>query len=128
MSRVKKKHTTPEVRVRQVLHSLGYKFRLHRENLPGKPDIVLPRLRTAIFVNGCFWHCHTCPKGILKPATNQQFWQSKLAANRERDVRRQRELEEIGWKVTIIWECETKDDTALRHLVLARLAAGSDTE
>lgn len=127
MSRVKKKDTTPEVRVRRFLHHLGYRFRLHRKDLPGKPDIVLPRLRSVIFVNGCFWHCHECPKGTLKPATNREFWLPKLGANQERDARRQRELEAIGWKVIVIWECETKTDSKLRQVVFERLGARSDT-
>jgi DNA mismatch endonuclease (patch repair protein) len=127
MSRVRKKNTTPELRVRRLLHRLGFRFRLHRDDLPGKPDIVLPRWRTIIFVNGCFWHCHDCPKGLLKPVHNRTFWLKKLAANQERDVKRQRQLEALGWKVIVIWECETTSDHGLREAVFARLGAGPGT-
>lgn len=111
MSRVRQKHTKPEMVVRRLLHSLGYRFRLHRRDLPGTPDIVLPRLRTAIFVNGCFWHGHNCRAGSL-PSTNVEFWTEKRRRNVERDVQKTLLLEANGWLVLVIWECETKCDLA----------------
>lgn len=112
MSRVRQKHTTPEVLVRQLLHSLGYRFRLHRADLPGTPDIVLPGKRTVIFVNGCFWHGHNCRAGRL-PSTNVDFWMQKRHQNHERDARNAQLLGALGWKVIVVWECETKNFSAL---------------
>jgi len=107
MSRVKGKDTKPEKVVRSVLHSLGYRFRLYRKNLPGSPDIVLPKYRTAIFVHGCFWHRHPgCPKATT-PKSNLEYWHRKFAENVERDRRKERELARLGWRVMIIWQCES---------------------
>lgn len=109
MSRVKGKNTKPEKLVRCLLHGMGYRFRLHVDDLPGKPDIVLTRHRKVIFVNGCFWHGHrSCRKGEL-PASNRDFWEEKIEKNRKRDVESRRHLRSLGWKVFTIWECETKD-------------------
>ena len=106
MSAVKGKDTKPEILVRKWLHAAGYRFRLHVKELPGKPDIVLPKYKTVIFVNGCFWHQHQgCPHAKL-PATNKEFWEDKLRKNAERDARNYQELRARGWKVRIIWECE----------------------
>lgn len=106
MSAVKGKDTKPEILVRKWLHAAGYRFRLHVKELPGKPDIVLPKYKTVIFVNGCFWHQHQgCPHAKL-PATNKEFWEDKLRKNAERDARNYQELRAMGWKVRIIWECE----------------------
>lgn len=108
MSAVKGKDTKPEILVRKWLHAAGYRFRLHVKELPGKPDIVLPKYKTVIFVNGCFWHQHQgCPHAKL-PITNKQFWEEKLQKNAERDERNYQELRGMGWKVRIIWECEVK--------------------
>ena len=104
----KSKDTKPEVAVRRLLHALGYRFRIHRKDLPGKPDIVLPRYRTVIFVHGCFWHHHEGCKAASMPESNAEFWQEKFRRNRERDARVQAELESMGWKVITIWECEVK--------------------
>ena len=107
MSRVKGKDTKPEKVVRSALHSLGYRFRLYRKNLPGSPDIVLPKYRTAIFVHGCFWHRHPgCPKATT-PKSNLEYWHRKFAENVERDRRKERELARLGWRVMIIWQCES---------------------
>jgi DNA mismatch endonuclease (patch repair protein) len=117
MSRVKSKNTSPEMRVRREAHALGLRFRLHRGDLPGKPDIVFPRLRTALFVHGCFWHRHPgCPKAS-SPKTSADFWHRKFAANVDRDARVARELEALGWTVVTVWECETKKPEQLRTLL-----------
>src|SRR4051794_30340101 len=107
MSRVRNKDTKPELLARRLFHRLGYRFRLHRRDLPGKPDLVLPRYRTAVFVHGCFWHCHSCPKGTTRPVNNRAFWDKKLADNEARDARNRQLLEAAGWHVVVVWECET---------------------
>jgi DNA mismatch endonuclease, patch repair protein len=108
MSRVRSKDTKPEMQVRSFLHSLGFRFRVHRKDLPGCPDIVLPKYRTAILVHGCFWHQHCgCPKARL-PKQNHEFWAAKLRANATRDTLTKRELSALGWNVITIWECELK--------------------
>ena len=120
MSRVKNKNTKPEVQVRSMLHRMGYRFRLHRRDLAGAPDIVLPRHRKAVFVHGCFWHNHDCPRG-KRPSTRTEFWNAKLVANIERDRANQEALEEKGWRVLTLWECEVKDpdyiQEKLRHFL-----------
>lgn len=108
MAQVKNKNTAPEIIVRKNLHRLGYRFRLHRRDLPGNPDIVLPRYKAVIFVHGCFWHGHDCPRG-KRPSSRQEFWDEKLDRNIERDKVNQETLRKMGWKVIVIWECETKD-------------------
>ena len=114
MAAIKGRDTKPEMRVRSLLYSLGYRYRLHRKDLPGKPDIVLPKYRTAIFVHGCFWHCHDCRYGSVVPATRAEFWAAKRAGNVARDKRKRDELENAGWRVEIIWECETRNTEALK--------------
>jgi DNA mismatch endonuclease (patch repair protein) len=106
MSRIRAKDTTPEVRVRRLLHKMGYRFRLHRKDLPGKPDIVLPKWRTVIHVHGCFWHGHTCCEGHV-PKSNRRYWTPKLKRNARRDSEHAAELRELGWNQIVIWECET---------------------
>lgn len=110
MSRIKGKDTKPELVVRSFVHRLGYRFRLHRKDLPGKPDIVLPRYKKIIFVHGCFWHMHNCKKGRAKPVTHAQFWQNKRTGNKERDRRNIRALKKLGWDVLVVWECQVKGD------------------
>lgn len=117
MAAVKSKNTAPELVVRSVLHSLGLRFRIHQRDLPGHPDVVLKRHRTVIFVHGCFWHGHGCRRG-RPPSTRQDFWIPKLKRNRDRDLEQVTELKKRGWRVLLIWECEVKDQSALR----ARLA------
>lgn len=109
MSAIKGRDTKPEILLRKLLHSLGYRFRIQRKDLPGRPDIVLPRYKAAIFVNGCFWHRHAGCKLASTPSTNSEFWQKKFAANVERDARNYAALKELGWNVLIIWECEVKE-------------------
>jgi DNA mismatch endonuclease (patch repair protein) len=122
MAAIRGKNTKPEMRVRSILHSLGYRFRLHRKDLPGKPDIVLPKYRTAVFVHGCFWHCHDCRYGRVAPATRPDFWEGKRRGNVERDERANRELEKIGWRVVTVWECETRSMEALKLRLKAQLS------
>ncbi|MDO5464825.1 MAG: very short patch repair endonuclease [Akkermansia sp.] len=109
MSAIKGKDTKPEIQVRKALHAQGYRFRLHRKDLPGKPDIILPKYKTVIFVNGCFWHRHPGCKYASTPSTNSDFWNAKFEENTARDKRNYAQLEELGWKVVVIWECEAKD-------------------
>lgn len=119
MAAIRGKNTQPEMRVRSALHALGYRFRLHRKDLPGKPDIVLPKYRLAIFVHGCFWHSHRCRWGQVQPATRKEFWAEKRAGTVLRDRKKARALKELGWTVVTLWECETKDAQALRDSLQA---------
>jgi DNA mismatch endonuclease, patch repair protein len=109
MRAVKGKDTMPEMAVRRLVHSMGYRYRLHRKNLPGKPDLVFPRLRRVIFVHGCFWHGHDCTRGARMPKANQAYWQSKICRNSLRDAKSIAALQSEGWRVATIWECELKD-------------------
>ncbi len=115
MKAVRQKNTGAELITRQVLHGLRLRFRLHRKDLPGSPDIVLPKYETAIFVHGCYWHRHPGCKYATIPKTNQAFWLPKFERNVERDARKEAALRTLGWRVLIVWECETRD--------LARLEA-----
>ena len=110
MSAIKSKNTKPEIAVRKLLHSMGYRFRLHRKDLPGSPDIVLPKYKTVIFVHGCFWHRHENCKYASIPKTRKEFWESKFKANINRDNLNQANLLLRGWKIIIIWECQLKGD------------------
>jgi DNA mismatch endonuclease (patch repair protein) len=112
MGRVKQKDTEPEITVRKSLHAMGYRFRLHRKDLPGRPDIVLPKHKAVVFVHGCFWHGHSCNRGRL-PATNVDFWQDKIAKNRERDRKAVAQLESLGYRVLVVWECDTREAKTL---------------
>jgi DNA mismatch endonuclease (patch repair protein) len=125
MSRIGPKDTAPEVAVRKLLHALGYRFRLHRKDLPGTPDIVLPRLRKAIFVHGCFWHSHGCKIG-QPPKSRGEFWSPKLARTRQRDDESARALRGLGWNVLTLWQCEIKDRTKLADILSTFL--GTDAE
>lgn len=118
MAAIRGKNTVPEIKVRSLLHSLGYRFRLHRKDLPGKPDIVLPKYRAAIFVHGCFWHCHNCRYGQVVSATRPDFWAAKRRGNTDRDLRKKIALEKLGWIVMTIWECETRSQEQLHATVL----------
>lgn len=106
MSRIKGGNTKPEIVTRKYLHSKGLRFRLHKKELPGKPDIVLSKYRAVIFVNGCFWHAHKNCKDFVWPMTNQEFWKKKIESNVERDKNNYQLLNELGWRVIIVWECQ----------------------
>lgn len=110
MSRIRGRNTGPELRLRSLLHRAGFRFRLHAKQLPGSPDVVLPKYRTAIFVHGCFWHRHPGCRNATMPSTRREFWQEKFDANVSRDARNQAALEAAGWTVLTIWECELKAD------------------
>jgi DNA mismatch endonuclease (patch repair protein) len=109
MAAIRCRDTKPELVVRSIAHRLGYRFRLHRRDLPGTPDLVFPRLRKVILVHGCYWHMHHCRWGRATPKTNAVFWETKRAANVARDRRTIVKLRRLGWHVLVIWECETRD-------------------
>lgn len=119
MSLVRHKDTRPEMVVRRLIHRLGYRYRLHRRDLPGNPDLVFPRLGKVIFVHGCFWHRHPSAdcKLARMPKSRLDFWQAKLEGNRSRDQRNHESLERAGWKVLVVWECELKDKEQLENIV-----------
>lgn len=124
MAAIRGRDTTPELRVRRLLHRLGYRFRLHRRDLPGSPDIVLPRFRTVIFVHGCFWHRHPGCRYATTPKTRTDFWTAKFHKNMERDARQQSDLRSAGWTVVIVWECELRDIDALTDRLQKIRSAG----
>lgn len=121
MQTVGTKNTGPEMKVRRILHALGFRFRLHRKDLPGKPDIVLSRHRKVVLVHGCFWHAHGCAKG-QPPKSRPDYWLPKLARNVERDRTKKEQLESLGWEALVVWQCEMKDTEQLS----ARLQAFVD--
>ena len=107
MARVRSGDTGPEMAVRRLVHSMGYRYRLHRKDLPGSPDLAFPRLQKVIFVHGCFWHQHHCKRGDRKPSTHTDYWLPKLRRNVERDRRAVRQLKKLGWTALVVWECQT---------------------
>jgi DNA mismatch endonuclease (patch repair protein) len=115
MSRVKSRDTKPEKLVRKLLHALGYRFRLHRRDLPGKPDITLPKHKKVIFVHGCFWHGHDGCQRAARPTSNIEFWNKKIDSNLRRDITAQKELDALGWSYFILWQCQTRDLTTLTN-------------
>lgn len=117
MSRIRGKDTKPEMVVRRLVHGLGFRFRLHSRALPSRPDLVLARLATVVLVHGCFWHMHRCRFGRVVPATRTDFWQAKRRGNVARDVRSEQALRRLGWRVIVVWECETR----VPERLLARL-------
>ena len=116
MARVKAKNTKPELAVRRLAHAMGYRFRLHRKDLPGAPDLVFPGRRKALFVHGCFWHGHDCARGARAPKTNAAYWRAKIARNRARDAAAMAGLRSLGWTAHVIWECELKSEDLPRRL------------
>lgn len=127
MSRVGSKNTSPEMRVRRLAHAMGLRFRLHRKDLPGKPDLAFPKYRAVVFVHGCFWHRHPdCPKAST-PKSRTEFWNAKFASNIERDRRNEEALRALGWRVFTIWECEAKSDDEIRA-ILERIPLGNGDE
>ena len=117
MSRIRAKDTKPELAVRSLLHRLGFRFRIHVRRLPGCPDIVLPKLRSVVFVNGCFWHRHRNCKFAYSPKSRKRFWADKFEANVVRDRQWQRNLKKLGWTVHVIWECQTRDVGSLEKAI-----------
>ncbi len=122
MGRIGPKDTAPEMVVRRLLHTAGYRYRLHRRDLPGKPDIVFPTRRKAIFVHGCFWHAHGCKIG-RPPKSRPEFWVPKLERNRLRDRENIQALEEAGWNVLVVWQCETRDLKSLATRLITFLGS-----
>lgn len=108
MRAVKGRDTAPEMTIRRLIFSMGYRYRLHRKDLPGKPDLIFPARRKVIFVHGCFWHGHDCRRGARIPKTNREYWERKIARNRERDAQHYADLEREGWAVLTIWECQIR--------------------
>ena len=121
MSRIRSANTKPEILVRSMLHHMGYRFRLHRKDLPGKPDIVLPKYETVLFVHGCFWHRHPHCQFAYTPKSRIDFWTKKFARNVERHNEVESELVALGWNVVVVWECETKNEETLYELLTERL-------
>ena len=117
MRAVKSRDTAPELAVRRLVHGKGYRFRLHRKDLPGNPDIVLSARRKVILVHGCFWHGHRCARGDRQPKTNRAYWALKITRNRKRDTRNRRMLRTAGWSVLVVWECQLKDATRLARRI-----------
>lgn len=123
MRSVRSKDTKPEIAVRKWLHAHGYRFRLHRKDLPGKPDMVLPKYRAVIFAHGCFWHRHSCKDGSRLPSSHQEYWVPKLEGNSERDKRNLDDLKKMGWRCLILWECEIKDRKVMEQRLESFLCA-----
>jgi len=119
MSRIRGKDTKPEIAVRSLLHSMGFRFRLHDKKLPGKPDIVLKKYKTVVFVHGCFWHRHKGCKDATMPKSNRAFWEKKFAANVKRFEHVSKLLQDMGWKVIVVWQCELKSIDKLRSRFLS---------
>lgn len=121
MGRIRSKNTAPEMAVRRAAHSLGYRFRIHRRDLPGRPDLVLPGRSAAIFVHGCFWHRHQGCQDCSEPKTRREYWEPKFAGNVARDAAAQAQLKEAGWRVLVIWDCETRNRGMLESKLIAFL-------
>lgn len=120
MRAVKGANTKPEIAMRKALHALGLRYRLHAKDLPGRPDLVFPRHQAVLFVHGCFWHGHDCPRGARVPKSNAAYWTAKIARNKARDEENRRDLAKRGWRVFAVWECEMKEtDRAAARLARA---------
>jgi len=126
MSRIKGRNTAPEVQVRSILHRAGFRFRLHRKDLPGKPDIVLPKRGAIVFVHGCFWHRHQECRNCTTPKTNADFWQPKFDGNVARDHQNAKTLRKMGWKVIVVWECELASPDKVNRRLLRLLGDPGD--
>ena len=121
MSSIRSTNTKPELIVRSLVHRMGHRFRLHDATLPGKPDLVLKRHRTVIFVHGCFWHMHTCRRGRVTPKTSADYWEKKRRRNAARDAALSEALEAMEWRVIVVWECETRDGEGMRRRMSSAL-------
>ena len=115
MRAVKGRDTSLEMTIRSLIFSMGYRYRLHRKDLPGKPDLVFPSRRKVLFIHGCFWHGHDCKRGARVPKTNREYWEKKIARNQVRDAKNKAALQSLGWDVLIIWECQVKEAAALKE-------------
>ena len=127
MRAIRGKDTQPELLVRSLVHRLGHRFRLHRSDLPGKPDLVFPGKRKVIFVHGCFWHSHRCKTG-LTPHTNQEFWKRKLERNERRDAENLKAIRRLHWKALVVWQCQLKDQPRLRNRLTRFLSAPGERQ
>lgn len=125
MARVRSRDTGPELRLRRLLTRLGARYRLHRKDLPGSPDLVMPGRRLVFFVHGCFWHGHDCARGARTPKANRDYWQAKIARNVARDARVLAALSDAGWRAEIVWECDFRNEAALSARLQALLEATS---
>ncbi len=125
MRAVKGRDTAPELRVRRMLHRAGYRYRLHRRDLPGRPDIVFAGRKVAMFVHGCFWHGHDCRRGARAPKANADYWRGKIARNRARDVVAEAALTAMGWRAVVVWECELRAEPALMARLDQALSAAT---
>lgn len=125
MSAIRSRNTSPEMAVRKLVHGLGYRFRLHRKDLPGTPDLVFPSRRAVVFVHGCYWHGHGCPRGGAGSKTNQSYWGPKIARNRDRDEVATARLIESGWRVLTVWECEVGSPAVLSERLIGFLNEGA---
>lgn len=123
MRAIRSKGTSPEMVVRRLVYSIGYRYRLHRKDLPGKPDLVFSSRRKVLFIHGCFWHGHDCKRGARVPKTNREYWEKKIGRNQARDDRNKTALLSIGWDVLIIWECQIKDEAAIKQRLLEFLGS-----
>ena len=124
MRAVKSRDTGPELKVRRAAHALGLRFRLKRDDLPGKPDLVFPGRRVALFVHGCFWHGHDCPRGARVPQANRAYWLAKIGRNVARDKASLAALRKLGWKPAVVWECEAADPARLARLLARKIGNG----
>jgi DNA mismatch endonuclease, patch repair protein len=126
MRAVKGVDTAPEMTVRRMAHALGFRFRLHRKDLPGKPDLVFPRLRKVIFVHGCFWHGHDCARGARPPKANADYWRAKIARNASRDAANMRSLKAAGWRACVVWECDLRKLEKVRRRLIRFLGSSGE--
>ena len=129
MSRIRSKNTRPEKKIRQELHALGFRYRLHSRKLPGTPDLVFPKAKVAIFVHGCFWHMHNCPLGRVVPQNNANFWATKREGNINRDKRNMSSLRRLGWKTVTVWECKCRRQQSFKRQIrkiMSYLSRGND--
>lgn len=122
MAAIRSKNTKPELMIRRLIHSMGFRYRLHKKDLPGKPDLVFPGLKKVIFVHGCYWHMHNCKFGKVRPKTNARFWSNKRKSNVVRDKKNITQLKVMKWKSLVVWACQIKNEDRLRARVLSFLS------
>ena len=127
MTAIRTRNTVPELAVRRIAHRMGLRFRLHRKDLPGRPDLVFPKHRLAVFVHGCFWHRHEGCRLASTPKTRTRFWTEKFAANVDRDARQEAALRKLGWRVLVVWQCETKVEAVMEHRLAGHIKSKEGT-